>query len=482
MKNVMKKIYIALYILLIMVMPACSLVDKGNYDYNDVPRPVVTNLEKEYNVLLGEELTITPTVTIEGKSDFSYKWKVLTTSVYVEYEGSTLKFAPTSEVGTFSAKLFITNNLNKAIYIYPFTIKTSTVFSQGVMVLSDENGASRLSFVKPDNTIMPRIFKTMHNKDLPNKPQQLIAANFWWGMQFYWILCGDGADPGYKLDPNTLGIMRSVRENFIVPDNSPLSLGFQHQRSNGSALIGIMNNKLAQTYALGYPLSDPYGMWGDGFLVYGDGTYKMGNSFIYVDYQYMYGYDEFGKKLIRFNQDGSWVGDSYDVSAPPQGGTLAFDPKNMGMDKVLYMTLIGTTHFAFCKDASGKVHEFQFQRSQAAKDIITPLLKREFAGSSSVTNNTKWLSSATNEFYISSADKIYRYNRITQDIKALQANFNGDEITMMKFADSNTLLVGVKSGKIYFVDITLGVDGVIKADKTITGIPGAPVDAYVRLN
>jgi hypothetical protein len=147
------------------------------------------------------------------------------------------------------------------------------------MVLSNEGGVARLSFVKPDNSVMPRIYKTMNGKDLPNSPQQLVAANFWWGMQFYWILCGEGEDPGMKLDPNTLSVMRTVRENFIVPSSTPITFGFQHQRSNGSALIGIMNGKLAQTYALGYPLSDPYGMWGDGYLVKGDGAYKMGKFF-----------------------------------------------------------------------------------------------------------------------------------------------------------------------------------------------------------
>jgi hypothetical protein len=478
---VMKKIILFIASSIVLGISSCTVIDKGNYDYKDVPRPVVSNLDEEYSVLLGEELTITPTVTIDGESDFSFKWKVLLTTENIESEGPTFKFAPTSEVGSWSAKLILTNNVNGAKYIYPFTIKTSTVFSTGVMVLSSESGVARLSFVKPDNTVMPRIFKTMHSRDLPGKPQQLIAANFWWGMQFYWIICGEGDDPGVKLDPNTMGVMRTVRENFVVPHSDPLTFGYQFQRSNGSALIGILNGKLAQTYAIGYPLSDPYGMWGDGYLVKGDGNYKMGNSFIYVDYQYMYGYDESGKKLIRFTSDGVWVGDNYDVSSPAAGEVSAFDPKNMGMDKVLYMCLIGTTHLAFCQDASGKVYEFQFLRSQAAKDIITPVLKREFAGSSLVKSNSMWLSSVTNDFYVSSTDKIYRYNRITQDLKLLNASFTGDEITMMKFADNNTLLVGVKSGKIYYVDITLGVDGNIISGKTISGIPGSPVDAYIRL-
>lgn len=476
----MKNIYLLIITAFALSISSCTIEDHGNYDYVEVPKPVVANLDDEYNVLLGEKLTVTPTVTIEGKADFSFHWKVLLSNGYIESDGPSLTFSPTAEVGSWSAKLILTNNVNGAKYIYPFKINTTTVFSRGVMVLSNEGGVARLSFVKPDNSVMPRIYKTMNGKDLPNSPQQLVAANFWWGMQFYWILCGEGEDPGMKLDPNTLSVMRTVRENFIVPSSTPITFGFQHQRSNGSALIGIMNGKLAQTYALGYPLSDPYGMWGDGYLVKGDGAYKMGNSFIYVDYQYMYGYDENGKKLIRFDPDGTWVGDSYDVSSPAAGQTLAFDPKNMGMSKVLYMCLIGTTHFAFCQDANGTVFEFQFSRVPAAKDIVTPLIKRQFVGSSIVKSDSKWLSSVTNEFYISSGDKIYKYNRITQDLAALTANFNSEQITMMEFADDNTLLVGVQSGKIYFVDITLGVNGVIIPSKTITGIPGAPVDAYIR--
>jgi len=476
----MKNIYLIFIAALLLFVPSCTVEDNGNYDYVDVPRPVMAGLDDEYTVLLGEKLTITPNVTIEGKADFSYHWKVTLPTGYYESDGPTFTYAPTSEAGSWSAKLILTNNVNGAKYIYPFTINTATIFSSGVMVLSNEAGVAQLSFVKPDNSVMPRIYKNMQGKDLPNNPLQLISANFWWGMQFYWVLCGEGDDPGVKLDPNTLAITRTVRSNFIVPHTSPITFGFQHQRSNGSALIGIMNGKLAQTYAIGYPLSDPYGMWGDGYLVTGDGAYKMGNSFIYVDYQYMYGYDENGRKLIKFESDGSWVGDGYDVPTPAAGETLAFNPKNMDMTKVLFMCLIGTTHFAFCQNAAGIVYEFQFSRTPAAKDIITPILKRQFAGSAIVKSDSKWLYSVTNEFYISSTDKIYRYNRITQDLVALTANFNGDAITMMQFADNNTLLVGVQSGKIYYVDISLGVDGVINTTKTITGIPGAPVDAYIR--
>jgi hypothetical protein len=52
---------------------------------------------------------------------------------------------------------------------------------------------------------------------------------------------------------------------------------------------------------------------------------------------------------------------------------------------------------------------------------------------------------------------------------------------MIKFNGTNTLLVGVESGKLFFLDISLGVDGDIITGKTISGIPGAPVDAHIRL-
>ena len=475
----MKNIFFIAIIFILYTLSSCSIKDKGNYDYVDVARPVVTGLNAEYSVLLGEVLKIKPTVTIAGTKDFSFQWKVLTDSMHVT-TGDSLKFSAGTVVGVFSAKLILTNNVNGAKYIYPFTIKSATVFSQGVMVLSDEGGVAQLSFVKPDNSVMPRIYKTMNGKDLPGAPLQLVGANFYWGMQYYWVLCSSGYDPGVKLDPNTLATIRTVRSNFIVPETGPIQLGNQIQLDNGSALFGVMNNKLAAAYSIGYAVMDPYGMWGDGYLTKGDGAYKLGGSFIYVGYQYMYGYDENARKFIKFQSNGGWVGDDYVVPTPAGGGALPFDPKNVGMSNVLFMSLIGTTHFAFCKNDAGNVFEYQFLRSGGTKDTITPTVKRAFAGSSIVKANSKWLSSVTNEFFISSDDKIYRYNRITTDLTALTATFNGDKITMMKFADPNTLMVGVQSGKIYFLDISLGVNGVIKPAKTIQGIPGAPVDAYVR--
>jgi len=462
------------------LITSCSLKDKGNYDYVNVARPVVTGLDASYTVLLGAELKIKPKVTIAGKADFSFHWKITLPDGVKEFYGDSLKFSPGSVVGIFNGKLILTNNVNGAQYLYPFTISTATIFSKGIMVLSDESGIAQLSFVKPDNSVMPRIYRTMQGHDLPNGPLQLIGANFYWGMQYYWVLCSQGTDPGVKLEPNTLSVLRTVRDNFLVPEKGAVKLGTQYERSNGSAMIGVMNDKLAATYALGYAVMDPYGMWGDGYLTKGDGTYKLGTSFIYAEYQYLYGYDEFGKKFIKFQYDGKWVGDDYVVPAPVGTTPLAFDPKNVGLSKVLFMSLIGTTHFAFCKNDVNDVFELQFKRSAGAKDTITPILKRPFAGSSIVKTNSKWLSSVTNEFFISSDDKIYRYNRITTDLTALTASFNGDKITMMKFADSNTLMVGVQSGKIYFLDISLGINGVIIPDKTIQGIPGAPVDAYIR--
>jgi len=83
-----------------------------------------------------------------------------------------------------------------------------------------------------------------------------------------------------------------------------------------------------------------------------------------------------------------------------------------------------------------------------------------------------------NIFYFTSDDKIYRYNPLNQDLRTLDANFSGQKVTMIKLsADGNTLTAGT-TGSLYTLDVSVSKNGNIT--KTITGIPGAPVDIVIR--
>jgi hypothetical protein len=109
---------------------------------------------------------------------------------------------------------------------------------------------------------------------------------------------------------------------------------------------------------------------------------------------------------------------------------------------------------------------------------LSPIYKRPFARAELVAPTTKWASTPAEIFYFNSGSKVYRYNPLNEEVRALDTDFGGKEVTMVKTsADGNTLYAGVE-GSVYVLDVSTGKFGNVLSK--IDNIPGAPVDLAVR--
>src|SRR5690606_41607488 len=89
-------------------------------------------------------------------------------------------------------------------YFHTFFIQGITEFSQGSLVLSQDEGLTKLSFIKPDSTVQPNIYETINNEQLPNDPlhiHYLRNMNTGGLPLAYWIITKHG---GIRLNVNDL--------------------------------------------------------------------------------------------------------------------------------------------------------------------------------------------------------------------------------------------------------------------------------------
>jgi hypothetical protein len=457
--------------------------DLGNYDYTPPSEPVVAGLRNTtVPALIGDTLTIKPTVTLAGADplkDLDFEWRitVLEQLKDVVYKGYPLKTVYNLGPGERTCKLIITDKRNGLFYNIPFKITGTTQFSAGQLVLSNDNGVTKLSFVKPDNTVIADLYHSLNNEVLPAKPVELYYSK---PLPYqpntkeeYWILCNDPANSGVVVDASSLLRKASFESQFFSPPPS-ISVGylepFLGPVQMGTVPTGVINGKLYVGIQSTAPFAEDYGK----FANEQSGSYNMSKFFQHGS-AYFLGYDLAAKAFITFGADGTYAGSKYNVDPASTG----FDPLKVGLDNLVFMKAIeGGASYAFFKTASGEVTELTFSYPVGTDRNFRATRKRPFKSPALIMDDTKWVANSINVIYFSSKDKIYRYNPINEDLRVLDADLGGKSVSMLKISqDDNTLTVGT-SGRVYTLDVSTGKTGNIL--KTISGIPGEPVDIIIK--
>ena len=457
--------------------------DLGNYDYSPPSEPVVTGLKNEnFAALIGDTLTLKPKVTLAGADplkDLSFEWRitVLEQLKEVVFTGYPLKTVYNLGPGVRSCKLIITDKRNSLFYNIPFTITGTTQFSAGQIVLSSDNGVTKLSFVKPDKTVLADVYHSLNKETLPANPVELYYSK---PLPYqpntkeeYWILCNDAASSGVIVDASTLLRRGGFSSQFFLPPPT-IATGylepFLGPVQMGTVPTGVINNKLYVGIQSTAPFADDYGK----FANEQSGAYSMSKFFHHAS-SYFLGYDLAAKAFITFGSDGTYSGAKYSVDPASTG----FDPLNVGLDNLIFMKAIEAgASYAFFKTTSGEVTELSFSYPVGTNRTFKATRKRPFKSPALIMDDTKWVANSINVFYFSSKDKIYRYNPINEDLRVLDADLGGKTISMLKISpDDNTLTVGT-SGNVYTLDISIGKTGTIL--KTISGIPGQPIDIILK--
>lgn len=470
-----KHIYILIFVAILF---ASCKKDLGNYTYSPPSEPVIAGIKNvTFPAQIGDSLIIAPKITLadgDPLKDLTFEWHITVQELLTEvsYTGYPLKMVYNLGPGDRVAKLVVTDKRNGLIYKIPFTITGTTQFSVGTLVLSNDNGIARFSFVKPDNTVLADLYQSLNGESLPSNPVQLYYSK---PLPYqpntkeeYWLLCDDPNKPSVILDASTLLKKNSFTTQFFSPP-AVVSPGYIEPLM-GTVSNGIINGKLFIGIQSTAPFADDYGKFANEQA----GDYNLSKYFTHGS-SFYFGFDIKSKGFVTFSGDGSYTAKGYSVESESSG----FDPKNVGLDNLLYMKASeGNTSYAFFKGTDGNISELSFVYPFGDSKNFKALDKRPFKGSSLVKADTKWQRNSLNVFYFSSDDKVYRYNPVNEDLRALDANFNGKKVSMIKISDDdNTLTVGAE-GSINTLNVTPGVNGVITA--TINGIPGLPVDLVIK--
>lgn len=473
----MKFKYIYLLALTAMFCTSCKK-DLGNYTYSPPSEPVVEGIKDvTFPAVTGDTLVIQPKVSLDGADplkDLNFEWRIFVVEELKEivYTGYPLKLLYGLGPGERPSTLFVTDKRNGLIYKFKFKVTGTTPFTVGTVILSNDNGMAKLSFVKPDNTMLPNIYQGLNDQSLSGNPVQLYYSKplpyQLFSKEEYWVLCNDPVKGSTIVDANTLLHKDGFKSQFFSPP--PLISPGYLEPMMGTISNGVINNKLYIGISSTAPFAPDYGK----FANEQTGGYSLSNYFTHGS-SFYFGFDTKAKAFVIFGGDGSYLGTSYLVKE-----TTIFNPKAIGLENLIYMKAGESgTSFAYFKEADGNTYElkFSYKLTGTEKEII-PEHKRLFKGSPMVNADSKWVRNNLNVFYFSSNDKIWRYNPVNESLTELEASFGGKKVSMLKIsADGNTLTTGV-DGFMYTLDVTVGKNGNIT--KTVNGIPGAPVDVVIR--
>lgn len=478
----MKYIKIISGVLLMTIYISCKK-DLGNYNYNPPSEPVVRGIkDSTFAAVLGDSLIIKPAVSLDGADpmrDLEFQWQIMIAEEQRELSlsGYPLKMVYTLGPGERTCRLTVTDKRNQLFYRYAFRIRGTTPFSIGSVVLSSDNGTTRLSFVKPDRTVQADIYQTLNQEALPKNPVQLYYSK---PLPFqpnnkeeFWVLAADSGNPGVIIDAATLLKRSSFASQFFSAPEQIISgymepaLGLAQM---GTVPNGVVNGKMYVGVQSTAPFADDYGK----FANEAAGDYNMSRYFTHGPSYYI-GYDLKAGAFIAFGADGTYAGSTYKIDANSSG----FNPASTGYNNLVFMKPTGGgTSYAFVKNSVGTIDELSFIYPVPATQNFRALEKRAFKGSALIQDDSKWVMNSLSVFYFSSAGKIYRYNPLNEDVRQLEAQLNTTVISMLKISlDDNTLYVGTP-GHIYTLDVSVGKPGNIIADQD--KIPGSPVDFITR--
>jgi hypothetical protein len=465
----MKRFILQIKLGVLLLLTSCY-EDIGNYEYKEVEDPIVSGLEGvTFPGYIGDSLIIEPTIkhSLVGTENLSFEWEIYNhNDMRGEfYYGPSLRMLFNLKPDVYMTKFTITNKVNGMKYFYKFSVEGRTEFSKGMVVLSDDEGVSRLSFVKPGNTVQPNIYEGLHGENLPKNPKHILLLSHFWQTS-YQIVTGEEDKPGVVLDANTMLRLMDLKDNFFQAPDGLVADRLMKNPTN-EVSVGVFNGKLYGGFWQTCPCSPLYGNYGDPAA----GDYNLAPQFnAYMD-QHFTGYDLTHKRLVQFNLFIQYLGADYFVQNEGEGPW--FNPKTLDIE-LLYSRNEFERAMMLGRETDGKIYEYAFNDFQNA---IIVKYKREFPGASLIEDNTLWASTGVDVMYFTSSGRIYEYNTTNQVVKLLDATFGGKAVTMLKHVSTNLILAGT-AGAIHYIEVSPEENGTLY--RTIANIPGNPVDIAIR--
>lgn len=453
--------------------------DKGNYQIDMPLEPEVVGLDTLYEAFVGDSLVIVPQIKGIPADKLQGDWRIYVPeavdSGQNRYQGTELRIVFGLQAKTYRARLTLTNMENGMKYFYNFRIKGITEFSKGSLVLSDDSGVTKLSFIKKDGIVQPNIYEVINQVPLPERPKSIFYLNneFTGNTPLgYWII---GAHDGVRIDVNNLANEQlkpgTLRDNFFSAPPT-IDVGGLVNHPQG-VMMGVVNGRFYGGTTSTWDQSNTYGMFG----TYAEGSYELASEFVLSSVNNAFSVIAFEKnkrQFVRLNIYGSpmYFGTEYSVINPD-----IFNPLDVAMDLVKIVQINNSDTYAYMKDNNGQIYELKFNVNYNGPFTFTAGHKRLFANQEWIDENTPMVATRNGNMYIGYQNKVYRYNPISQQVQLLEAEF-GNAVTMLKVDDDEKTLIVGADNSLFYLAIQTGENG--RLIEKISNIPGNPVDIAWR--
>lgn len=240
------KLFTSLFIaILAVVMFQGCIKDKGNYSYNDINQlSIKTALPDTFTVMIQDTLKIDLEMlqSIPSKEGLSYDWVLYPGSaagyrVQVS-DSSKVRFFIKEEPKVYDLDLFVTDKSNNVSFYKKFYVNVTSVYSQGWLVMEENNGRNDIAIIQPSNTIVHELYsKSNNNTFLPSGRGRIAVFSRRTEQIIYFLTGNDGVQvsPGtfvrnsrlkdwFYLDPGPIKpidvFSQSTEEHFLTEDKA----------------------------------------------------------------------------------------------------------------------------------------------------------------------------------------------------------------------------------------------------------------------
>lgn len=187
-----KQHYILLWLMIFLLQAAC-LKDKGNYKYTSLNSISISGIDSAYILNLGDRLKITPLLSFtqdqpEDTANYTYQW-VADHTIGFSWTPVTISVSRNLDttirlpyIGTYYMYYRVTDKRTKLFQDAYFYLTMSVPSFEGWLLLSDTgDGNSRLSMVSHQgnkDTVYPDILKTVSSAFIPTGAPVMVKTAF----------------------------------------------------------------------------------------------------------------------------------------------------------------------------------------------------------------------------------------------------------------------------------------------------------------
>ena len=142
----MKRIFAVIYIIITFGFVACY-EDKGDYDYKAINEISISGIQDSYERMKWQDLRIAPELnfSLHENDSLAYRWEIDGRVVSTERN---LDYSVDVNIAddAYKCRYVVTNTSGNIRYFQEFELKVVTAYNRGLLILSEQEGESMLSF------------------------------------------------------------------------------------------------------------------------------------------------------------------------------------------------------------------------------------------------------------------------------------------------------------------------------------------------